>query len=141
MDNPIVIAVLVVAVIGLLCAVMLTVASKFMAVEVDERIPMVRECLPGANCGACGFAGGGGVAVAPGEAACAAVGAGQALTDHGDALVHLHSHKFGGYGQHHGAQQADDAHDHYSDYNSHRIHITLPLLKRPAGFPRYRRSP
>ena len=33
MDNPIVIAVLVVAVIGLLCAVMLTVASKFMAVE------------------------------------------------------------------------------------------------------------
>ena len=49
MDNPIVIAVLVVAVIGLLCAVMLTVASKFMAVEVDERIPMVRECLPGAS--------------------------------------------------------------------------------------------
>ena len=55
--NPIVIAVLVVAVIGLLCAIMLTVASKFMAVEVDERIPLVRECLPGANCGACGFAG------------------------------------------------------------------------------------
>ena len=64
MDNPIVIAVLVVAVIGLLCAVMLTVASKFMAVEVDERIPMVRECLPGANCGACGFAGGDGYAAA-----------------------------------------------------------------------------
>ena len=32
----------------------LKLASKFMAVEVDERIPMVRECLPGANCGACG---------------------------------------------------------------------------------------
>ena len=64
MDNPIVIAVLVVAVIGLLCAVMLTVASKFMAVEVDERIPMVRECLPGANCGACGFAGCDGYAAA-----------------------------------------------------------------------------
>ena len=43
----IVIAVAVVAVIGLLCAVMLTIASKFMAVEVDERIPLVRECLPG----------------------------------------------------------------------------------------------
>lgn len=55
--NPIVIAVIVVAVIGLLCAVMLTIASKFMAVEVDERIPQVRECLPGANCGACGYAG------------------------------------------------------------------------------------
>ena len=60
----IVIAVAVVAVIGLLCAVMLTVASKFMAVEVDERIPMVRECLPGANCGACGFAGCDGYAAA-----------------------------------------------------------------------------
>ena len=64
MDNPIVIAVLVVAVIGLLCAVMLTIASKFMAVEVDERIPLVRECLPGANCGACGFAGCDGYAAA-----------------------------------------------------------------------------
>ena len=64
MDNPIVIAVLVVGVIGLLCAIMLTVASKFMAVEVDERIPMVRECLPGANCGACGFAGCDGYAAA-----------------------------------------------------------------------------
>ena len=62
--NRIVIAVLVVAVIGLLCAVMLTIASKFMAVEVDERIPMVRECLPGANCGACGFAGCDGYAAA-----------------------------------------------------------------------------
>ena len=62
--NPIVIAVLVVGVIGLLCAVMLTIASKFMAVEVDERIPMVRECLPGANCGACGFAGCDGYAAA-----------------------------------------------------------------------------
>ena len=60
----IVIAVAVVAVIGLLCAVMLTIASKFMAVEVDERIPMVRECLPGANCGACGFAGCDGYAAA-----------------------------------------------------------------------------
>ena len=60
----IVIAVAVVGVIGLLCAVMLTIASKFMAVEVDERIPMVRECLPGANCGACGFAGCDGYAAA-----------------------------------------------------------------------------
>lgn len=60
----IVIAVIVLAVISLLCGVMLTVASKFMAVEVDERIPKVRECLPGANCGACGFAGCDGYAAA-----------------------------------------------------------------------------
>ncbi len=62
--NPIVIAVLVVAVIGLICGAVLAVASKFMAVEVDERIPKVRECLPGANCGACGFAGCDGYAAA-----------------------------------------------------------------------------
>ncbi len=42
---------------GLLCAVMLAVAAKFMAVKEDERAAKLRECLPGANCGACGFAG------------------------------------------------------------------------------------
>lgn len=46
-----------VTVIGIVCAVILSVASKFMAVKVDERFPLVRDCLPGANCGACGFAG------------------------------------------------------------------------------------
>ena len=60
----VIIAVVVLAVIALICGVMLTVASKFMAVEVDERIPQVRECLPGANCGACGFAGCDGYAAA-----------------------------------------------------------------------------
>ena len=51
------IAVIVVSIIGIICAVVLSVASKVMAVEVDERIPMVRECLPGANCGGCGYPG------------------------------------------------------------------------------------
>lgn len=55
--NAILIAVIPVAIIGILCAVMLVVASKVMAVKEDERFPKVRECLPGANCGACGFAG------------------------------------------------------------------------------------
>lgn len=55
--NAILIAVIPVAIIGILCAVMLVVASKVMAVKEDERFPAVRECLPGANCGACGFAG------------------------------------------------------------------------------------
>ena len=49
--------VLIVAVIGLVCAGLLVVASKVFAVEVDERVTKVRECLPGANCGGCGFAG------------------------------------------------------------------------------------
>ncbi len=55
--NAILIAVIPVAIIGILCAAMLVVASKVMAVKEDERFPAVRECLPGANCGACGYAG------------------------------------------------------------------------------------
>ena len=55
--NGIVIAIIVVALIGLVCGIMLSVASKVMAVPVDERFGPVRDCLPGANCGACGYAG------------------------------------------------------------------------------------
>ena len=57
-------AIAVVTVIGVICAVMLSVASKVMAVQVDERIPLVRECLPGANCGGCGYPGCDGYAAA-----------------------------------------------------------------------------
>lgn len=47
----------IVAGIGLLCAVMLVLAAKFFAVSEDETEKQIRECLPGANCGACGYAG------------------------------------------------------------------------------------
>ena len=53
----IVYAVLVLGVMGLLFGLILAFASKVFAVEVDERIPQVQECLPGANCGGCGYAG------------------------------------------------------------------------------------
>lgn len=47
----------IVSAIGLLCALLLVIADKFMAVKEDDRVAKVRECLPGANCGACGFTG------------------------------------------------------------------------------------
>ncbi len=50
-------AVIPVVIIGIICGAVLVIASKLMAVKEDERFPAVRECLPGANCGACGFAG------------------------------------------------------------------------------------
>lgn len=50
-------AVLVLAGIGAVCSVLLVLAAKFMHVPVDEKFPKIRECLPGANCGACGYAG------------------------------------------------------------------------------------
>lgn len=55
--NPIIFAVLVVAGIGLVLGVGLTVASVLLAVPVDEKAARLRENLPGANCGACGFSG------------------------------------------------------------------------------------
>ena len=50
-------ALLVVAVVGLIASIVLVLASHFFAVKVDERVTEIRACLPGANCGACGFAG------------------------------------------------------------------------------------
>ena len=55
--NPIAIATILVAVIGLVGAVLLVVASKVFAVTVDERIHEAEMVLPGANCGGCGYAG------------------------------------------------------------------------------------
>lgn len=49
--------ILVVSGVGLAAGVLLVIASKFMFVPVDETAEKVRACLPGANCGACGFAG------------------------------------------------------------------------------------
>ena len=48
---------MIVALIGLVAGVILTVAAKFMAVPVNEKVGELRDALPGANCGACGFAG------------------------------------------------------------------------------------
>ena len=62
--NPIVTAVIVLAVLGAVCGLALAIASKVFAVPVDEKAEKIRECLPGANCGACGFSGCDGYAAA-----------------------------------------------------------------------------
>jgi len=54
---PIVYAFLVLGAIGLVFGLVLGFVGKKFAVEVDERVTLVRDCLGGANCGACGFAG------------------------------------------------------------------------------------
>jgi len=64
MSGVILPAVLLVTAIGLLCSVMLAVASKVMAVKIDERVAQIRACLPGVNCGVCGFSGCDGYAAA-----------------------------------------------------------------------------
>ena len=62
--SSILLAVAVVAGIGLIAGVLLAVAAAVMQVPVDERIEKLTEALPGANCGACGYAGCGGYAEA-----------------------------------------------------------------------------
>lgn len=68
--NEILIAVVIVAAMGLIIGLILAVASVIMAVPKDEKAEAVLEVLPGANCGACGYSGCSGYAkaLAHGEA-------------------------------------------------------------------------
>ena len=50
--------------LGLIFGLVLAAASKMFYVETDPRLEQLNECLPGANCGGCGYAGCGGYAEA-----------------------------------------------------------------------------
>lgn len=67
----IIMPVVIVGIIGLIAGVGLSLASKFMSVPADEKQQKIRDALPGANCGACGYSGcdGYAAALAAGEAA------------------------------------------------------------------------
>ncbi len=64
MIEGILIATAVVGGISLLIGLLLGLAGRAFAVEVDEREAFVREVLPGNNCGGCGYAGCDGLAAA-----------------------------------------------------------------------------
>lgn len=73
-------SIVVLAVVGLVLGYLLVTAGEKFKVEVDPRETQVRELLPGANCGACGYAGCDALAaaIAKGEAptnACSAASA------------------------------------------------------------------
>jgi len=55
--TDIIVPALILAAMGLIFGLALAFASKKFHVEKDPRIAQVREALPGANCGGCGFAG------------------------------------------------------------------------------------
>jgi len=55
--NNILIATAFVAAVGLIIAIVLSIAEKVFHVDVDEKELAIRECLAGNNCGACGYAG------------------------------------------------------------------------------------
>ena len=56
--------------IAIACAVLLTLAQRYFGVEVDEKEAAIRDCLPGANCGACGYSGCDGYAAALASGKC-----------------------------------------------------------------------
>jgi RnfABCDGE-type electron transport complex B subunit len=60
----IIIAIAVLGGLGLVFGLVLAAASKIFYVETDPRLDKLNECLPGANCGGCGYAGCGGYAEA-----------------------------------------------------------------------------
>lgn len=55
--KEIIIAALLIGGLGALFGIGLSYASKVFNIQVDEKVVLIREALPGANCGACGFAG------------------------------------------------------------------------------------
>ena len=50
-------SVLLVSLIALIIGIFLGVSAEIFKVEVDEKVVKIRECLPGNNCGGCGYAG------------------------------------------------------------------------------------
>lgn len=50
-------SVLLLAIVAIIIGIFLGVSSEVFKVEVDEKVVKVRDCLPGNNCGACGYAG------------------------------------------------------------------------------------
>ena len=83
MFEPIIWSIVVLGGLGAVFGIMLGVASKKFAVEKDEKVVLVRENLPGANCGGCGFPGCDGLAEALGAgkaevSACAVLSADKA---------------------------------------------------------------
>ena len=57
MANDVLMALLVVGLVALAAGILLALASHFFGIKEDETVVNIRACLPGANCGACGYAG------------------------------------------------------------------------------------
>ena len=55
--NLVLIPIILIVSIALICGIVLVIAFVTMAVKEDQRFSTIRATLPGANCGACGYAG------------------------------------------------------------------------------------
>ena len=57
MFTTVVLPIIILSALGLIAGLLLALAAKFMAVKSDPKFDQIREALPGANCGACGYTG------------------------------------------------------------------------------------
>ncbi len=55
--EPMIISILVISGIGLACGVALALGARYLSTQENPLVETVTQLLPGANCGACGFAG------------------------------------------------------------------------------------
>lgn len=55
--GSVILAAVIIAATGLLVGLLLGIAAEKFKVPVDEKELAVRDCLPGNNCGGCGYAG------------------------------------------------------------------------------------
>ncbi len=62
--GPILTPIVIVGALGLVLGLVLAIAARVFAVKVNEKAEKIRECLPGANCGGCGYSGCDGYAAA-----------------------------------------------------------------------------
>lgn len=53
----IIFSIVLVSILALIIGIFLGVSSELLKVSVDKKVAKIRECLPGNNCGACGYAG------------------------------------------------------------------------------------
>lgn len=57
LTHPLLVQTLIIGGTGLICALILAIAARFLTVHEDARLEAVTALLPGINCGACGYAG------------------------------------------------------------------------------------
>ena len=55
--NTIILSVIVMGILGFVCAGLLAIAAHYFKIEEDPRVAAILQILPNANCGVCGYAG------------------------------------------------------------------------------------
>lgn len=133
--TKVIFCVAILAIMGAVFGMILAFAAKVFAVEKDPREEAIGGCLPGANCGGCGYAGCGGyaAAVVKGEAPvnkCAAGGESVAAQ-----IAEIMGVAAGATVKHIAAVHCSGCGVNYTKYNYQGVHDCLAASRLPGGGP------